>query len=132
MDENNNNYYQPYTPPPQPPVVTNEQVYCILSYVGILWLLGLLIRPEKYSPRVRFHVGQGIILSIVSGVLSAVTGIAATLLKAIPFGLGEFSAAILQLSTSGAMLALMVYAIVKTARREDVYLPVIGKWAFYK
>jgi len=42
----------------------NAKLFSILSYIGILWLLGLLIAPEKTSPFVRNHVNNGIVLSI--------------------------------------------------------------------
>jgi len=65
---------------------SNAKLFSILSYVGILWLLGLLISPEKTSPFVRSHVNNGIIISImecipfvgwVCGVICAIMGIIA-------------------------------------------------------
>ena len=65
---------------------SNAKLFSILSYVGILWLLGLLISPEKTSPFVRSHVNNGIIISIlecipfvgwVCGIICAVMGIIA-------------------------------------------------------
>ena len=38
------------------------KLYCIISYVYILWIVGLL--ADNKNPKVRFHVNQGIILSI--------------------------------------------------------------------
>lgn len=64
----------------------NAKLFSILSYVGILWLLGLLISPEKTSPFVRSHVNNGIIISImecipfvgwVCGLICAIMGIIA-------------------------------------------------------
>lgn len=65
---------------------SNAKLFSILSYVGILWLLGLLISPEKTSPFVRSHVNNGIIISImecipfvgwVCGAICAIMGIIA-------------------------------------------------------
>ena len=65
---------------------SNAKLFSILSYVGILWLLGLLISPEKTSPFVRSHVNNGIIISImecipfvgwVRGIICAIMGIIA-------------------------------------------------------
>ena len=65
---------------------SNAKLFSILSYVGILWLLGLLISPEKTSPFVRSHVNNGIIISImecipfvgwVCGIICALMGIIA-------------------------------------------------------
>ena len=58
----------------QPQVNTSEQLpqnaktFSILAYIGLLWLLGLLISPEKTSPFVRNHVNNGILLSIAVGI----------------------------------------------------------------
>lgn len=49
----------------------NAKIYAILSYIGILWLLGLLIEPEKNDPYVKNHVNNGIILCI-AGVICAI------------------------------------------------------------
>lgn len=43
----------------------NAKLFSILSYLGLLWLLGLLISPEKNSPYVRSHVNNGIIVCIM-------------------------------------------------------------------
>ena len=57
----------------QPQVNTSEQLpqnaktFSILAYIGLLWLLGLLISPEKTSPFVRNHVNNGITLTIFGG-----------------------------------------------------------------
>ena len=45
----------------------NAKTFAILSYLGALWLLGLLISPEKTSPFVRNHVNNGITLTIFGG-----------------------------------------------------------------
>lgn len=46
----------------------NAKTFSILAYIGVLWLLGLLISPEKTSPFVRNHVNNGILLSIAVGI----------------------------------------------------------------
>ena len=44
--------------------MSNQILYCVLSYIYVLWIVGLL--AEKDNPTVKFHVNQGIILSAVS------------------------------------------------------------------
>lgn len=44
--------------------MSNQILYCVLSYVYVLWIVGLL--AEKNNSIVKFHVNQGIILSAVS------------------------------------------------------------------
>ena len=43
---------------------SNAKLFSILAYISLLWLLGLLISPEKTSPFVRSHVNNGIVLCI--------------------------------------------------------------------
>lgn len=52
----------PYAGPPPRTSQQDPKVFCILSYVGILWIVGLL--ADRNDPKVKFHVNQGIILSI--------------------------------------------------------------------
>ncbi len=42
---------------------SNTILFSILSYIGILWLIPLLV--EKNDKVVRFHVNQGIVLFIL-------------------------------------------------------------------
>ena len=65
---------------------SNAKLFSILAYVGLFWLLGLLISPEKTSPFVRSHVNNGIIISImecipfvgwVCGIICMIMGIIA-------------------------------------------------------
>ena len=50
----------------------NAKLFSILSYVGLLWLLGLLITPEKTSPFVKNHVNNGIVLCITGAILACI------------------------------------------------------------
>lgn len=50
----------------------NAKLFSILAYVGLLWLLGLLIAPEKTSPFVRNHVNNGIVLCIIEAILACI------------------------------------------------------------
>ena len=62
----------------QPQVNTSEQLpsnaklFSILAYISLLWLLGLLISPEKTSPFVRSHVNNGIVISITGAILACI------------------------------------------------------------
>ena len=63
MAENQNTQGGPYSEQlPQ-----NAKTFAILSYISALWLLGLLIAPEKTSPFVSNHVNNGIVLTIFGG-----------------------------------------------------------------
>lgn len=44
----------------------NDKLFAVLAYIGILWILGLVVAPEKDHAFVKNHVNNGIILSICS------------------------------------------------------------------
>ena len=127
----------------QPQAPDNSKLFCILSYIGILWLIGLLINPERTMPKVRFHVGQGIILSIVQVGLGIVAGILNAIIGAIfgqsfmgyNLGISTFGVVLIGLIsflTAAVCITFMVLGIVNVARGKDQYLPIIGRFAFYK
>lgn len=119
---------------------SNTKIYKILSYIGILWLVGLLVQ-EKDDKAVRFHVGQGMLITI----LGVVIGIFNSLVVANVFvttqigiwglaeykttsGLGVFIMFVLWLLPS----VLAVIGIINAAKDQEKELPIIGKMAFYK
>ncbi|MBR1797376.1 MAG: hypothetical protein IJ757_05115 [Clostridiales bacterium] len=64
MENENINNQGPVIDNNPSPASGNAKLFAILSYIGILWLLGLLIEPEKNDPFVKNHVNNGILLSI--------------------------------------------------------------------
>lgn len=127
----------------QPQAPDNSKLFCILSYIGILWLIGLLINPEKSMPKVRFHVGQGIILSIVQAGLGIIAGILNAIIGAVfsqsvlgyslgVSGFGLFLMGLISFLVAAVCITFMVLGIVNVARGKDQYLPIIGRFAFYK
>lgn len=96
---------------------SNDKVYGVLSYIGILWLVGLLASKSEYT---RFHVNQGLVLFIIGVALGIVSGI----LSVIPFigWLGMIIGGLGSLAT----LILMILGIVNAAQGEMKPLPVIG------
>lgn len=81
-----------------------NKTYNILAYISILWLVGLL--SAKDQPDVRFHVNQGIILSIAS------------LFVWIPV-LGQILAI--------GIIILAIMGIIAANKGEQKELPIIGK-----
>ena len=122
----------------------NEKLFAILSYIGILWLIGLLVAPEKTDAKVKFHVGQGIILSIAGAVLGIVSGIINAILGAVfqvtflGVGLGYVSTVgvvfqtIVSLAVSVIIILLVIKGILNVVNNKQEPLPVIGRFAFYK
>ena len=113
----------------------NTKLYSVLSYFGILWLIGLL--ADKTNPRVRFHVNQGILLCIYEVAIGIVYAILTAILTAI-FGVSYLGYTVV--SSSGlviigilgflvwaSILALAIVGIVNAAKGQEKPLPVIGK-----
>ena len=93
-----------------------------MSYFSVLWLLGLLIDPD--NPKVRFHVNQGILLSIFSGAYSLVMTVLNAMFTFLPFM--YIFTALLSVLGGVAVFALMVWGVVNAAQDKEEPLPVFG------
>lgn len=99
---------------------SNDKVFGILSYIGILWIVGL---AAGKTPFAKFHANQGLVLFLAEIVI----GIAGGILSVIPFiGFIGFIGAIVSGLGSLASLVLMILGIVNVAQGEMKPLPVIG------
>ena len=54
---------------------SNEKVYNVLAYIGILFIVGLI--ADSQNPKVRFHVNQGLVLFLAEVILGIVCSIIA-------------------------------------------------------
>ena len=124
-----------------PKAQSHEKLLSVLSYIGILWLFGLLIKPDKDNPKVKFHVGQGITLSVAYAVAYTVVSIITDFLSLFKVRtLFEYSTplpimifcSLLWLAVFGIYVFYAVYGIIKVCKDETEPLPVIGKFVFYK
>jgi uncharacterized membrane protein len=104
--------------------VDKNKVFAILAYLGILFIVPLLV--AKDSPFAKYHANQGLTLFLAWIVLS----VASTVLWFIPvigymlgmaFWLGDI-----------ALLVLMVMGIINAAKGVMEPLPVIGQYTFLK
>lgn len=64
------------------------KVFAILAYFNLLFLLGMLIAPEKNNPYVKNHVNNGILNFIAALVFSAIMIV--PIIGPIIGGLGDF------------------------------------------
>lgn len=116
----------------------NSRLYSILSYIGILWLIGLFVKPEKNNPKVKFHVGQGMVLTIFSVALPIVLSILNKILVSIAlynFSLLAIIGTIMSVLNFGAWAlsaAINIIGLVNVCQNKQKPLPIIGKLAFYK
>lgn len=103
--------------------VPKQTVYCVLAYVYILWIVGLI--AERDNETVKFHVNQGIILSAVSFFSLIIINVLSNFLYSIAPILASVSAFL-------EVLWLIFYVIftflgIKNAvKQENRPLPVIG------
>lgn len=97
-------------------LTSNAKLFSILAYVGLLWLLGLLIRPDKECPFVRQHVNNGILLSIGFGAYSLIS-----------FGIGliPYVGWIINLGIYGCLVFVMVFGIISAARNKIFNIPLL-------
>ena len=100
---------------------SNTILFSILSYIGILWLIPLLV--EKNDKVVRFHVNQGIVLFIFDIIGSIAVGILSAIFVFIPV-----------ISLLGVVIAslfgilcfvLMIIGVVNDANKSEKPLTII-------
>ncbi len=132
---------QPQPPQWEPPVYRSQQdpnskIYWILCYLGILWLVGLI--ADRENPKTRFHVNQGIILSILGAVLGVIYTLWRVVMNAI-FGLWFLGGLIgvhpigvalntaFELTVSAIMIFYVIVGIRNAVNCREKTLPIIGK-----
>ena len=101
---------------------SNDKVYGVLAYIGILFLVPLLAGKSEFS---RYHANQGLVLFIADIVLGIVIGISAgvlSLLGIVGVVLGGILSGVLGL----CIFILMIMGIVHAANGEMKPLPIIG------
>mgnify|MGYP004473943133 FL=1 len=101
--------------------IENNKVFAILSYIGILFVVGLIAAPK--SKFARFHANQGLVLFIIEVALGIVSGI----VSFIPVVSSIVSAVIGLVS-----LVYMVIGICNAASGKAKELPVIGSISILK
>ena len=101
-----------------------KKVYSLVSYVYILWLVGLLMDREDED--VKFHVNQGIILSIFVFSFLIILKILSSILFAIAPVL-TFITSLLQIVLIILSIIFMTMGIINVIKGEKRPLPFIGE-----
>lgn len=118
---------------------TDIKVYNILSYIAILWLVGLL-GPDKDNKKVRFHVGQGMLVTLLWITISIINNVfIANIFRStyVVWGV-SYTSGISSLGyTIMTLLSLIplvfsIIGIINAINGNENELPIIGKFAFYK
>ncbi len=110
---------------------SNSRVFSILAYIPFLWLIGIFAEPERDDPTVRYHVNQGIVLTIVSLIASAAARIIALVIGIVPI-FGWIAGAILSVIVGLASVLLMIMGMVNAANGRMEPLILIGGITIYK
>lgn len=101
---------------------SNDKVYGILSYIGILVLVPLLAGKTQFA---RFHANQGLVLFIADIILGVMIGITVGvlgLLGIVGWVLGSIISGVLGL----CIFIMVIMGIINAANGEMKPLPVIG------
>lgn len=107
---------------------SNTILFSILSYIGILWLIPLLV--EKNDKVVRFHINQGIVLFIFDIIGSIAVGILSAIFVFIP--VISFLGVVIASLFGILCFVLMIIGIVNAANKSEKPLPIIGKFQVLK
>lgn len=94
---------------------SNTILFSILSYIGILWLIPLLV--EKNDKVVRFHVNQGIVLFIFDIIGSIAVGILSAIFVFIP--VISFLGVVIASLFGILCFVLMIIGIVNAANKSE-------------
>ena len=104
----------------------SNKVFGILSYFGILALVGLLAAPN--SRYAKFHANQGLVLCIFSVASGIVMGILTAIFALIKLGwLGGILSSLISL----VVFAMAVFGIIYAAQGKAKELPLIGQFHWF-
>ena len=101
--------------------VGSNKIFAVLSYIGVLWLIGLLAAPN--SRYAKFHANQGLVLFIMEIAAEIIVAILAAIFGALHVGIiGTLLGFVLNL----AVLGCVILGIVNAAQGKAKELPLIG------
>ena len=107
---------------------SNEaKVFNALSYIGPLFLIGLLAKPN--GANVRFHANQGLLLFVAELLLAIVLKLVGLVLNLIPV-LGPVLMGIIWLVFAVICLLFILYGIRNALADENKELPYFGHLEF--
>lgn len=108
---------------------SNDKVYGVLAYIGLLVLVPILAGKTQFA---RYHANQGLALFIVNLIGGVVVGVVSGILTfVVPF-VGVIVGSILGGVYGLAVLILAIIGIVHAVNGEMKPLPVIGGFNILK
>ena len=109
--------------------IQNSKALSFLSYLGILFLIPMLV--NKDSAYTKFHVNQGIVLFLTELAGGIAVGIVSFILAFIPV-VGAIIGGLLYVVFSIGILILVILGIINAVQGKVVRLPLIGSFQIYK
>ena len=116
--------------------ISDNKVYSILSYIGILVLVAILAAPK--SKFARFHANQGLVLFIIEAAYGIISTVITNVLKlAFRFVPAVFSVSYFILSAilgciGLVFLVFVIIGVINAANGKAKELPIIGKITILK
>ena len=101
----------------------NSVLYAVLAYIPLLWLIGLLVKPEADNPYVKNHVNNGVIIDIASFGVGIIIGILYAIFDLIKLGA---IASILGWVIGTGVFVLRIVGIINAAQKTPWELPLVG------
>ena len=106
---------------------SDSKIFNTLSYVGPLFIIGILAKPGDSD--VRFHANQGLVLFLAEIVCSIALALIGLILGFIPV-LGVILTWIISLAVAVIMLLVILYGIRNALAGNRKELPYIGHLEF--
>lgn len=109
----------------------NNKVQGILAYIPLLFLVPLLAASE--SKFAKYHANQGLILTIVTGIMWLIQWLLTSLIIGINpisavIGFGHVLITLITIVTWGAVVVFMVIGITNANKGECKPLPIVGNY----
>ena len=109
--------------------VKQYKTLAIFSYVPIVSIILLIIGKQKKSEYLKFHINQGIVITIITATVSIISAILGTIFKVetmlqnnVPEWVGFISFFLYSIC-----LIAMIYGIANTFNDKSKEIPIIGK-----
>ena len=99
------------------------KLFSVLSYLSVFWVVSLLVKPD--DPTVKFHVNQGILLSIMAAAFSLIIAVLNAVFVFLPFML--VFTTLLSVVAGVIVFGLMVIGFINAVQKQEKPLPVIGQ-----
>lgn len=104
---------------------SDVEFYCYFAYLGPFWFIGLM-SDRRDSPKLKFHLNQGLVLFIAEVAVFIAVYFIGKLLNLIPY-VGQYISWALWIAAVGCAFWLAVKGMLNVAADTRTQLPVIGR-----